>query len=153
LQEEHERQTEAVRAEAAGEVLGRLTDVLLGMDFTTAAPRVAAPPEEASRAAEPAETGPEPETVEEEEEIGGFEDPWIDSPLCTTCNDCLKINPIMFVYNESNQAIIADVSAGTYAQLVEAAELCPSRCIHPGLPLNPDEPELDGLIERAAPFN
>jgi hypothetical protein len=34
-----------------------------------------------------------------------------------------------------------------------AAEKCPARCIHPGKPLNPDEPNLDELIERAKPFN
>jgi len=154
LQEEHEREIEAVRKESAGEVLGRLTDVLLGMDFTAAAPRVTERTA-AAVAEEPVEQKAKPEALEEEEEeaVGGFEDPWIDSPLCTTCNDCLKINPIMFVYNESNQAIIADVSAGTYLQMVEAAELCPSKCIHPGQPLNPDEPGLDGLIKRAAPFN
>jgi len=90
---------------------------------------------------------------EEEEEIGGYEDPWIDSPLCSTCNDCLAINPLLFVYDESNQAFIADLSAGTYAQMVEAAEICPTKCIHPGKPWDPNEPNLDELIKRAEPFN
>ncbi|OQX38171.1 MAG: hypothetical protein B0D84_00025, partial [Candidatus Sedimenticola endophacoides] len=75
------------------------------------------------------------------------------APLCTSCNDCLAINPVMFVYNDNNQAVIADIAAGTYAQLVEAAEICPSRCIHPGKPLNPGEPNLDDLMQRAAAFN
>lgn len=48
---------------------------------------------------------------------------------------------------------MGDPSNGTYAQLVAAAELCPAKCIHPGMPLNPDEPGLDALIQRAAPFN
>jgi hypothetical protein len=36
---------------------------------------------------------------------------------------------------------------------VAAAEKCPAHCIHPGKPLNPDEPNLEELIQRAEPFN
>ena len=82
-----------------------------------------------------------------------FDEPWIDTPLCTSCNDCLKVNALLFVYNEEKQALLGDPKKGTYAQLVQAAELCPAKCIHPGMPLNPDEPGLDALIQRAAPFN
>ena len=57
------------------------------------------------------------------------------------------------VYNDDRQAIIADPKAGPYADLVEAAELCPARCIHPGKPLDASEPGLDDLIARAEPFN
>ncbi|MBT3197622.1 MAG: hypothetical protein HN344_07845, partial [Gammaproteobacteria bacterium] len=46
-----------------------------------------------------------------------------------------------------------DPSIGSYLQLVEAAEICPSRCIHPGAPIDSAETNLDELIERAAPFN
>ena len=63
------------------------------------------------------------------------------------------MNSLLFVYNENKQARIGDPKAGTYAQLVQAAEKCPSRCIHPGKPLDADEPGLDELIERARPFN
>jgi hypothetical protein len=42
---------------------------------------------------------------------------------------------------------------GTFAQLVEAAEICPSKCIHPGKPQNPDEEGLEELMARAKPFN
>ena len=58
----------------------------------------------------------------------------------------------MFAYNENQQAFIADPDAGTYAQLVEAAESCQVAIIHPGKPRNPDEPGLDGLLARAEPF-
>ena len=80
-------------------------------------------------------------------------EPWINSMLCTSCNDCININPRLFVYNENKQAVIGDPKAGTYAQLVQAAEKCPSRCIHPGTPLNPDEPNLEELKKRAKKFN
>ncbi|MES9955499.1 MAG: ferredoxin [Sedimenticola sp.] len=154
---EHEQALSDARAEAAGEVMSRLTDVLMGMDFSAGALRAATTPAataattEAESATEAEETAAEAQ-VEEEEELS-FDDAWIDAPLCTSCNDCLAINPVMFVYNDNNQAVIADINAGTYAQMVEAAEICPSNCIHPGKPLNPGEPNLDELVARAAPYN
>lgn len=154
LQEEHEKELDAARAEVAGEVMGRLTDVLLGMEFTTGAPRMPTAGSTPSQPVEAAEAEvSEAEAPEVEEEAVGFDEAWIDSPLCTTCNDCTNMNPLMFVYNDNKQAVIADLSAGTYLQMVEAAEICPSKCIHPGKPFNPDEPGLEELIERAAPFN
>jgi len=98
---------------------------------------------------------PAPEAVEEEEEEDevSFDDPYIDTPLCTTCNECTNINSRMFAYNENKQATIKDPTAGTYAELVQAAEKCPVHIIHPGKPKNPDEPGLDALIERGAKFN
>jgi hypothetical protein len=58
----------------------------------------------------------------------------------------------MFVYNANNQAYIKDVNAGTYRQLVQAAEACQVAIIHPGKPRNPQEPGLEELLERAKPF-
>jgi hypothetical protein len=58
----------------------------------------------------------------------------------------------MFAYNENKQAYIKDLKAGTYAQLVEAAESCQVSIIHPGKPWNPAEPGLAELMERAKPF-
>ncbi len=157
LQQQFEEELARVRAEAASEVMGRLTDVLMGMDFSVGAPRPAL------KAATPAPVAAkvEPEAVEEiaaespveEEEEVLVEEPWIDTPLCTSCNDCLNINPLMFVYDENNMAVIGDLSAGTYAEMVEAAEICPSKCIHPGQPWNANEPNLDELKLRAAKFN
>ena len=65
----------------------------------------------------------------------------------------MSINKMMFAYNEDKQAYIRDVKAGTYADLVAAAEICPAKCIHPGKPLDPNEPGLDELMARAEPFN
>jgi hypothetical protein len=58
----------------------------------------------------------------------------------------------MFGYDENKQARIVDASAGTYRQLVEAAESCQVSIIHPGKPRDPNEPGLEELLERAAPF-
>ena len=79
--------------------------------------------------------------------------PYIDSDLCTTCNDCLKINPILFVYNADNQAKIGDPLSGTYAELVKAAEKCPARCIHPGTPRPEDKTATARMVSRGAKFD
>ena len=68
------------------------------------------------------------------------------------CEECVKINPRMFVYDANKQARIADPKAGSYRELVEAAEACQVSIIHPGKPLDPGEPGLGELLERAKPF-
>jgi ferredoxin len=109
----------------------------------TSAPAAAVATAPAAAAAAPAE---------EEDELMGNE-PYIDTLRCTSCDDCLKINPKVFVYNDEQQAFIGDAKAGTFKQLVMGAEACPAECIHPGDPLNPKEKGLDKLIKRAEPFN
>ena len=94
----------------------------------------------------------EPEALEEEEEDFSSE-PWIESIRCTACDDCINLNPKMFAYNEDGLAYIKDASAGTFKDLVQAAEKCAPSVIHPGDPLNPDEKGLDKLIPRAEKFN
>lgn len=77
---------------------------------------------------------------------------YIETARCSTCNECVNLNPKMFAYNENKQAYLADVNAGTYAQLVEAAENCQVAVIHPGKPRKGDEPGLDELVKRAEAF-
>jgi ferredoxin len=77
---------------------------------------------------------------------------YIDTPRCTTCNECTNLNNRMFAYDSNKQAYIADINAGTYRQLVEAAESCQVAIIHPGKPRNPDEPDIAELLKRAEPF-
>lgn len=80
------------------------------------------------------------------------DDPHIDTPRCTTCNECTNLNNRMFTYDANKQAYIADINAGTYRELVEAAESCQVAIIHPGKPRNPNEPGIAELLERAEPF-
>ncbi|MBD3649593.1 MAG: ferredoxin, partial [Pseudomonadales bacterium] len=158
-----EEELENVRASAAEDIMGRLTDVLLGLDLSdaalrgsspAAAPQPAAQPEPAEEPTAGAEDATaEPEVEEEPEEEISFDEPWIDSMLCTSCDDCMAINKTLFVYNEDKQAVISDPAKGTYEQLVRAAELCPAKCIHPGKPQNSSEPNLEELMKRAEPFN
>ena len=77
---------------------------------------------------------------------------WIETARCPSCNECQLINDRMFAYDERKQAYIKDVGAGTYRQLVEAAESCQVAIIHPGKPRDPSEAGLAELLERAAPF-
>ena len=164
IQKEHEEQLENVRSEAAGDAMGQLVDVLMGADLSgmvadgsqlaTMPAAAAVEPEarEETPAAEP-EAEADKAVEEEAEEELSFDEPWLDTAMCTTCDDCMGINKMMFAYNDDKQAIIRDPKAGPYADLVAAAEICPAKCIHPGKPLDPNEPGLDDLIARAAPFN
>lgn len=114
------------------------------------APQPEAAPDEAPAAAD---ATPVAEEAEEPVQEGPIEEACIETPRCTTCNECTDLNNRMFAYNENQQAYIKDPDAGSFKDLVVAAETCQVCIIHPGKPRNPDEPGLDELIARAAPFN
>jgi hypothetical protein len=80
------------------------------------------------------------------------DDPYIETARCTSCNECTLLNDKMFGYDANKQASIINPDAGTYRQLVEAAENCQVSIIHPGKPRNPNELDLDELKKRAEPF-
>jgi hypothetical protein len=98
--------------------------------------------------APPAATVPAPEA----EPQRSSDEPYIETPRCSSCDECIQINNRMFAYDENKQARIVDPAAGTYRQLVEAAESCQVAIIHPGKPKHPDEPGLDELLKRAEAF-
>jgi len=125
------RELEEVRAAAA---------VPAAAPATTAPTADAAPAAEAKAAVEPAAPERNPDEA------------WIDTARCPSCNECQTINDKMFKYNDNKQAYIADVRAGTYRQMVEAAEVCQVSIIHPGKPWNPSEPGLEELLQRAETF-
>jgi hypothetical protein len=93
--------------------------------------------------------GPNEEEAEPERSP---DEAYIETARCSTCNECTQINNKMFMYNENQQAYIADIAAGTFAELVEAAESCQVSVIHPGKPRNGNEPGLDELLKRAEAF-
>jgi hypothetical protein len=119
----------------------------------------------AETAAEPASTSqektvPETRVIEttievppEETSVASSDDPWIETIRCTTCNECTELNDRMFAYDGDKRAYVCDANAGTYRELVEAAEACQVAIIHPGKPRNPNEAGLDELLVRADPFN
>jgi pyruvate-ferredoxin/flavodoxin oxidoreductase len=97
-------------------------------------------------------TEPERELVDEDDDALVLE-PYIETARCTTCDECIKINDRMFAYDENKQAYIKDPGAGTFAELVKAAERCTVEIIHPGTPLDPSEKDLEKWIKRAERFN
>ncbi|HXU92666.1 MAG TPA: 2-oxoacid:acceptor oxidoreductase family protein [Gallionella sp.] len=83
----------------------------------------------------------------------GYEAAWVDTPECTACDECININPKVFGYDETKKVVILNPKAGSYLDLVKAAEKCTAGVIHPGTPWNLSEPNLDKLKQRAAKFN
>ena len=161
LETTHRTDLERVQEVAVGEAMRGLAISLLSLDpdafirEVTATPASSPLPTSAvveSEAAAP--TPPETEAPVQARVAAppAIEGPWVESALCTTCDDCLQINRLLFVYDENKQIRIGDPRAGTYAQLVRAAEKCPARCIHPGEPLDPSEKGLEALRRRAEPF-
>lgn len=108
----------------------------------------AAPAEPEAKVVPAPAAAPEAEAASDKSSDGAY----IETTRCTSCNECTKINDKMFAYNENKQAYIANLAAGTYAQLVEAAESCQVSIIHPGKPRDPNEPDLEDLQRRAAAF-
>ncbi|MGJ0428536.1 2-oxoacid:acceptor oxidoreductase family protein [Methylobacter sp.] len=129
-----------------------LTSLLTQSAVTAApAPVLVAPAETAPApgpaAATAATAAPAPKAA-----AGGHESVWIETPNCTTCDECVDIAPAIFQYNTEKKAIVVNPTAGTYEQIVKAAEKCTAVIIHPGTPWNPDEPNLEKLIKRAEKF-
>jgi pyruvate-ferredoxin/flavodoxin oxidoreductase len=137
----------------ADEVAGVVSDLGGGVAVAAPAKPAASPPapaEPEATKAEPEAAGrPEPEAEDE----GLVMEPYIETARCTSCDECININKKMFAYDENKQAYIKDSKAGTFAEIVQAAERCTAGIIHPGTPLNPKEKDLDKWIERARPFN
>jgi hypothetical protein len=161
LEQAHAEELERVRSETARESLEALAEALMQPGEVALPPsavtaRAAAAPEPAAveiSAEAPVEAAAAVEEAPEEEEVLAFDEPFIDSPLCTTCNECTNINSQLFKYNADKQAFIADAAAGTFGELVRAAELCPATCIHPGRPRSDDTTATPDMLERAAKFN
>ena len=170
LTHEHERQLAELKASYPARITRRLAEALVGgdgslLDGIAGDPPAPEPatlpwPPPSSPAAEPAmapaaaekpPAAPEEESAEVEDVAGGIE-PYIDTELCTTCNECTNLNPKMFAYSDDKKAYVKDPHAGTFQQLVIAAERCTAGIIHPGTPLDPDEEDLEKWVKRAERF-
>ena len=95
------------------------------------------------------------QTIKKQEETKppSSREAWIETENCTSCNECTDKYPNIFKYNADKLAYIDNPSGGTFEDLVKAAEKCPAACIHPGLPSNSSEKNLEKLISRALKFN
>ncbi len=130
----------------------RCLDAWHGLQALAKRPAPAAVPQPEKPAAAPA-PAPEPAAAAAEPAKAPAGDAaYIETPRCTTCEECVKINNRMFVYDANKQAYIADLKAGSYKDLVEAAENCQVSIIHPGKPIDPGEPDLEELLKRAEAF-
>ena len=83
----------------------------------------------------------------------GYEPAYIDTPECTACDECTKIAPRTFAYNDDKKAYVINPQGNKFADVVKAAEKCTAGCLHPGTPWNLSEPGVDKLIARAAKYN
>ncbi|MCB9284168.1 MAG: ferredoxin [Lewinellaceae bacterium] len=161
LKAEHEKELEEARENAARDAMERLVAVLLDLDTSAvlsspAKPAKAAP---APKAADEPAAGQEPAkeeappVKEAAPEILTLGEAWIESALCTSCNECINVNKQVFQYNANKQAFVANPKAGAFSEIVKAAENCPVAIIHPGAPQDPNEPGLEALVKRAEAFN
>jgi pyruvate-ferredoxin/flavodoxin oxidoreductase len=131
-----------VRSETAGKLAASLYSMLGG---SGAAPALdlagGAAPAAAAEGAAPAAA-----------EAAGFDAAWVEAPLCTTCDECIDINPKIFQYNADKKATVINPKGGPYKDIVRSAEKCPADCIHPGTPWDPSEKGLDKLVKRAEKY-
>jgi pyruvate-ferredoxin/flavodoxin oxidoreductase len=136
-----------IRAEVVGKIAQGLMQLAGGngsgiVDLATGgaaiAPAVAAPA--ATQTAAPAAEGE-------------YMAPWLETDECTSCDECTKLNPNIFAYNENKKAYIKNPDGGPYSDLVKAAEKCTARVIHPGLPKDRSEKDVDKWIKRGEKFN
>jgi pyruvate-ferredoxin/flavodoxin oxidoreductase len=84
---------------------------------------------------------------------GDYMAPWIETEECTSCDECTKLNPKIFAYNNDKKAYILNPDGGPYQDLVKAAEKCTARVIHPGLPADRTAKDIDKWIKRGEKYN
>ncbi|HEX9799087.1 MAG TPA: ferredoxin [Thermoanaerobaculia bacterium] len=146
----HAAEIERVRGEAAAGAVSRIVAGLLADDgdllAAIAEPAPAAAPGLA--AAAPAAPTREPAPA-----AAPAAEAWLDSALCTSCDDCTRKFPGIFAYNADKQAYVKNPRGGSFRDLVRAAEACPARVIHPGQPWDAKEKDLASWIERAEKFD
>jgi ferredoxin len=182
LQAAHQRELEEVRTAAARQAIENLADALLDLNLITTglsdgSEHSALLPDQVEKAVpskQESASAPAASSLKAEEERMATSSPataegapaaaepaatlplgeaWIETPLCTSCNECTELNNQIFKYNSEKQAYVADPKGGPFADIVSAAEKCPAHIIHPGAPQDPTEPGLEELIKRAAPYN
>lgn len=83
---------------------------------------------------------------------GDYMAPWIETEDCTSCDECVKLNPNIFEYNGDKKAFIKNPDGGPYSDLVKAAEKCTAQVIHPGLPADRSG-DMEKWIKRGEKYN
>jgi pyruvate-ferredoxin/flavodoxin oxidoreductase len=146
---EPETSREEIEAQVRQEVVGRIASGLMRLAGDSGDAGAALG--ELAVAAEPAPAPPA--AAEAAGGAGDYLAPWIDSDECTACDECMNLNPQIFAYNDKHKAVIVNPTGGPYRDLVKAAERCTARVIHPGLPKDRSEKDVDKWIARAEKYN
>jgi pyruvate-ferredoxin/flavodoxin oxidoreductase len=143
--------TEAIEQNIRNEVIGKITRGLMkivtgqnggeGLDLSA----MVSPEEEGSDTPR--------ESEKRDNGSGEYIAPWLETEDCTACDECININSKMFAYNNDKKAYIKDPKAGTYQDLVKAAEKCTAGVIHPGLPADRSGKDMDKWISRGEKYN
>jgi pyruvate-ferredoxin/flavodoxin oxidoreductase len=141
--------TEDIESRVRQEVVSRIAQGL--MQFASGDGAQA--PDLGDALAGAARTAAAPKQNAEPAAAGDYVAPWVDTEECTACDECTKLNPAIFQYNDSKKAIITNPDGGPYSDLVKAAEKCTAQVIHPGLPRDRSEKGIDKWIARGEKFN
>ena len=134
-----------IRAEVVGKIAQGLMKLAGGNGSGIVDLAMGGPVEAATPAPETA-TAPPPSN-------GDYLAPWLETEECTSCDECTKLNPNIFAYNENKKAYIKDPKGGPYEDLVKAAEKCTARVIHPGLPADRSGKDVEKWIKRGEKYN
>lgn len=153
-EEAHAAELEACRAGAEASAIERVVAALFELEGAVReplAPTLRSRSGSEVRETPPAAaiTAPKPEPSAPKVEDPEPTEAWIDTALCTSCDECIRKSPGIFAYNANKQAYVKDPRGGSYRELVIAAEACTAKIIHPGTPLDPQEPDLDTWVARA----
>ena len=81
--------------------------------------------------------------------VNDVDPPFVDTPRCTSCNECTQKFPTLFAYDENKQALFVGDDDALFAALVAAAEKCPAHCIYPGSPRPDDASVSPEVLARA----
>ncbi|HRD82761.1 MAG TPA: 2-oxoacid:acceptor oxidoreductase family protein [Saprospiraceae bacterium] len=131
-----------VRAEVVGKIAQGLMQLAGGNGAGIVNLAASAPAASAPAAAESAPTA-----------NGDYMAPWLETESCTSCDECTKLNANIFAYNADKKAYIKNPDGGPYQDLVKAAEKCTAGVIHPGLPKDKSEKDIEKWIKRGEKFN
>ena len=152
---------EQARQDVVGKIMSGLLQMASGSGDGLAALAAAAPPSGGAAPAAPAASGgggnnsvpAAAAAAAAPATDGAYLAPWIDTPNCTSCDECIDINNKIFEYNAEKKAVLKNPEAGPFKDIVKAAERCTARVIHPGLPRNRSEKGIEKWIKRAEKYN
>ena len=93
--------------------------------------------------------------VRREPDGNGYMAPWIDTDKCTSCDECIHLSTRRSSSTTiRKKAMIKNpLRADLTRTSVRAAERCTAGVIHPGLPKDHSEKDIEKLIARAEKYN